>query len=284
MPFGNRITSSAHRFVVRIRNREEPRLLAVPLTSRMRRDEIVIHPPYRRHVVIPNPRNSQRLNLEVWAVTSEPDRVAAQTIVARSHYRPRLQRGFIVGCRFLDSVEQRHVRRRSARHPSDKWSPAWTDPPGSMVACAVLDTLLFGRPRGRVYAIRDLMHASVPEDWSRSRVVSHFRIAWASRFAVDAPYRGLGLGTLLARHLKLVAKQYRAPVPSMIEVITTITASGSDGKITLPPLSHDFLCKAGYTRIPTLYPCPPVLLRDPATGKRTVRRRARKAYYYVRIP
>ena len=77
----------------------------------------------------------------------------------------------------------------------------------------------------------------------RDEILEKMRIAWASRFAVDLPYQGLGLGTVLATHLKKVARYYHAPSADFLEVITTTV------KESPLPVAKDFLIRADYRKL-----------------------------------
>src|ERR1035437_7549781 len=107
----------------------------------------------------------------------------------------------------------------------------------------------------------------------RDEILKKMRIAWASRFAVDLPYQGLGLGTVLATHLKKVARFYHAPSADFLEAITTTI------KETPLPVVKDFLIRAGYRKLETTMKSGSLMVMD-ESGYR-VPKSAIKNYYYA---
>ena len=256
-------------------------------------DEIRILPPYERRVTI----SSNSVEVQVWQVTSDVDRMQAMHIILRSHYLNAPARGLILGCRFVDLSDQEQVRdaARSGNY-HDAWSPAWQEEPGGMVACAVLDTMFHGNPNGRRdianYLLRTLdsdsdRHRHITEllegEWQskeRTEVLDSLRVAYASRFAVDAPYRHMGLGTLLAQCLLNVGAHYRSPQAEFVEVITTLPSKRVESLVKQKEDEHDFLRRAGYRLIKDVRPSRPLLQANPTTGDKIVPVSAKKLYYY----
>jgi hypothetical protein len=179
---------------------------------------VVSRPPNGDHVILyPIPTFVRELStagfgrfkVNVFVITAHHERSQALQVIERCHYLEPPLRGMIVACKFVDQNTQREIRKKArATDFIDPWSEAWHDKPGGIVGCAVLDTLYHGNPLGRREIpeisktdLRSLLRSAGADEliWSqisRVKLLERFRISWASRFAVDAPYRGLGLSTL----------------------------------------------------------------------------------------
>ena len=222
--------------------------------------------------------------MNVWLVTSDLDRLKAQQVISRSHYLVAPQRGYILACGFSNVGVQNRIRaaaRRQHRRSPDPWSSAWTEDAGGIVACATLDTLTHGNPCLRAaFAVGE-----IGPRWRtlhRGTLVERLRLAWASRFAVDAPYRGIGLGTLLAEQLKVIAARYRELPARYVEVITTHRQEAADALLADQAGKHDFLVNAGYVRVGALRRSAKLGVLNSCTGIRELRP-ARKLYYYAKL-
>jgi hypothetical protein len=90
------------------------------------------------------------VRLRLWGVVKETEEQYAKSLVRRVHYLDGRMRGMMLVCSFDSHKEQELVRTKRATDVDERWSPAWSDPPGRIVACAVLDRLLHGLPLGRV--------------------------------------------------------------------------------------------------------------------------------------
>ena len=244
-------------------------------------DETLVYPRLRKRITVQH-GSLGPVQLDVWLVASDLDRIKVASVIARCHYLNPPARGMFLACRFTDPDQQSRIREEAGRNGviEDEWSNAWLEPPGDIVACASLDALFHGNPKGREEMARNLWGKAVSEklgiaEPTRQDIVNGLGLVWASRFAVDSPYRGLGLGTVLAKELKDAARHYRAPKPRLIEVITTrpVDTAGGD----------DFLCAAGYTRVDHEFRSSPLLVIDPVTGNKTVKKRSCKLYYYAEL-
>jgi GNAT superfamily N-acetyltransferase len=255
--------------------------------------QIHILPPYEVTASVGSDSNS----LRIWQVTSDLDRARAMQIILRSHYLIPPTRGLILGCRFIDAANQERVRQAALdSNHHDRWSAAWQEEPGEMIACAVLDTMYHGNPKGRLEIAQGLLrelprqsarYGRVEElldgDWQekdRSEVLKTLRVAYASRFAVDAPYRGMGIGTLLAQCLLDVGALYRSPQAEFVEVITTLPSQTADALLSQGDGEHDFLRRAGYKLVEESRPSRPLLQPEPSSGDKIIPVTARKLYYY----
>jgi GNAT superfamily N-acetyltransferase len=188
-------------------------------------------------------------------------------------------------------------------HTYERESDAWRCPPERMVGCAVLDTLWHGNPDGRLKLLRDLEEKEdstakfLLERWKhldRRTIVHSLQLAWASRFAVDAPYHKLGLARLLAHHLVEVARTQRVPRPNFVEVITTQPAiSKPKENVTTEPdvsemkdeLNDDFLLAAQYVLDPDLHDSDPQFVVEGASNVpgSVIERPMKKLYYYAQV-
>lgn len=223
--------------------------------------------------------------LEIWEITRDKERRRATEIILRSHYLNAPKRGLVLGCRFLrseDQIKAKNIAQETSQ--KDPWSKAWREGTNNMVACAVLDTLYHGKPLGRKELAKREGFEDLVQRWdtvTRSDMVTRLRVAWVSRFAVDAPYRSFGIGTVLAKKLREVAKGYRTPSADFIEVITTRPVGTKPPGFAKSSGGNDFLIKAGYYLIPKAYPSKPQAVKDSLTGEK-VTTSAKKYYYYAK--
>jgi hypothetical protein len=264
------------------------------------RSLVVSRPPNGDHVILyPIPTFVRELStagfgrfkVNVFVITAHHERSQALQVIERCHYLEPPLRGMIVACKFIDQNTQREIRKKArATDFIDPWSEAWHDKPGGIVGCAVLDTLYHGNPLGRREIpeisktdLRSLLRTVGAEEliWSqisRVKLLERFRISWASRFAVDAPYRGLGLSTLMAELLLVIAQRNRYPPAKYVEVVTTVKKEDLSERGG----PKDFLIRAGYTLTSQTRPSDPIYSYDAETGSRLTRSTAKKLYYYAK--
>jgi GNAT superfamily N-acetyltransferase len=294
VPFGAVPNPTGYRFVMRVLDGQVRELTATRVGDAGSGVEgAQILPPYRWTGTIPT-REHGDVEVDVWQVTSDDDRARAMQIILRSHYLSVPTHGTIVGCRFTEPAKQELIRAGKRRStPQDLWSEAWREEPGQMVGCAVLDTLWHSQPTGRKRIAEHVGRDDLLSEWetispegkkgliSRRRVLKELGIGYASRFAVDAPYRGLTLGSLLAGHLVKVGAHHRVPQSAFIEVITTLPTDEAMRLLRPESARSDFLQRAGYTQVKALLPSRRLLQPDPATGNKEVLRSAKKLYYYI---
>lgn len=246
---------------------------------------VIVYPHLQFEDNIQNSRYGS-FALQSAVVISDLDMIQATAVVSRSHYLPASMRGIVVACRFKHPDKQDKVRRSEAQNRlgRDAWSDAWTTRLGGVIGVAVLDNLYHGVPSARESFVREAakkLGKKTPKGdmttWPRSWFVQDLGIAWGSRFAVDAPYRGIGIGEVLARRLKDVARNLRLPQANYIEVITTQIRE-KDKAIAW---ETGFLTKAGY-RFAAEMKSRPIRVLDPDSGQR-IAHSAAKGYYYCLI-
>jgi GNAT superfamily N-acetyltransferase len=250
--------------------------------------DIIVYPAYEVTEILQVPGVGS-INLRLKAVERDAEQVCASHIILRTHYLEPPLRGIILGCYFDDKKQQEAIRKRARRvlPIREPWSEAWIEPPGRMIACAVLSTLWHGNPRGRIDIAKsegkeDLLISRQQDEGQRRRIVEGLGLAWAARFAVDAPYRGLGLGTVLARRVLEVAANHRVPPARYVEVMTTHPIAEAR---ELLEEKKGFLNKAGYSRFAEVLRSKPMLLGDSSAeqqGQKTHSVGAKKLYYYRR--
>lgn len=237
----------------------------------------ILKPGYEATDHIKDPDTGSKVLINLWVVYSDRDRLGSRQVIQRVHYLADNGRGLIVACKFSDPQEQLEIRKHARRRKgADLEDISWVLPLGGIVGCGVIDTLWHGNPiNGRALIAEKLgFKGDKWKSWSRSETVERMRVAWASRFAVDAPYQGLGLGTAIARHLKKIARLYRAPTADFLEVITTVVKDQDS------VASRDFLTEAGYTRLAADMKSRTVMVMDKETGY-AVPKSAVKRYYYT---
>lgn len=150
-----------------------------------------------------------------------------------------------------------------------------------MIGVGVADWLYHGIPNGRREIAEKFREDAVLHQWdqmTRAELVHGLGVAWGARFAVDAPYRSVGVGTLLADELATVVARHRVPRAKYIEVITTLPRDRAEQ--LLKTGSDDFLTRAGYARVDGMRPSSRQLSMNPETGDRDTLVRAQKLYYY----
>lgn len=213
-----------------------------------------------------------KVELSVRQLTKVSERVRAMQLIMRSHYLSAPLHGMLLGCWFAKKDEQKAVRLKAKSDlVHEDWSDSWNEPLGSMVGCAVLDTLYHGNPLGREFIAQQ-----IGVKWDRTKrkeMLTELNVAWASRFAVDAPYRGIGIGTELARHMLELAYKHRVPRADFVEVITTETKNRATSRFEQD--TQSFLTAAGYHLVPNSYRSRRLLVPDddgvsvaPANSKR----------------
>jgi GNAT superfamily N-acetyltransferase len=290
IPFGSVTDPDGYRFLVRTSDNGLEELVAIPEESTDSSTEVRILPVYTAKAKIDN-QEFGTLDLEVWQVATDVHRLQAAQIILRSHYLSPPTRGMILGCRFASTEDQERIRsRRREGQPADAEAGDQQEDVNRMVACAVLDTLFHSQPRGRRELARQEGYNELFDKWdkkdtngkrivTRKMAVQQLKIGYASRFAVDEPYRGIGIGTTLARCLVEVAALRHVPQLQYVEVITTRPAEGPgairpDGETN----QGDFLEQAGYIRVKESLPSRPLLHVD--LEKYTIDRTPTKKFYY----
>lgn len=231
------------------------------------------------------------VTLRLWGVVRETEAQYVKALVRRVHYLDSRMRGMLLACSFESEKEQELIRRERAAEvdPRHQWSPAWSDPPGRIVACAVLDRLLHGLPLGRdvlfgtgwTQKVRraEQTGPSANGHSPRFRALLDRGLYWASRFAVEEPYWKLGIGTVLAKHLAHFAERSCLPRCRHIEVIRRKSPNLGDEVVHRSKLAEhvlrcygsgeetDFLTRAGYQLLHAK-PCVPLWSLDPVRGVR----------------
>lgn len=289
IPFGCVVEPKGYKFIVRtLRNRLKA-LVAIPKDSREGTPVIQILPAFKWNGAI-YIKNIGRVKLEVWMIKSDLDRWRAMQIITRSHFLSFPASGLLLGCRFTDHTVQERIRELSKNEQNDlildSWSEAWQEKPGRMIACAVLGTLFHGNPKGRIRIAEDVRATDLLQGtWhkkNRREVLEKLRVAWASRFAIDAPYRGRGIGQLLARKVVEVAALFRVPHAKFVEVMVTQPITKAKSLVESKRNHHDFLINAGYNIVLDPRPSKPLLIIDPETGELMHPVTCKKMYYYAK--
>jgi GNAT superfamily N-acetyltransferase len=281
LPFGSIYKDDEHELFYQNQG-SSSRLLAKALSHGENTAQILL-PTYSTTVQINHERLEKELKLDFWVIERDVERIEAQGIILRSHYLDIPKHGLYLGCRFTDPDEQEDVLNMEIckEERPDKWSAAWTEKPGRIIGCAVLSTLLHGKPKGRREVAERLQQADVIHNWdtlTRSEIIDKLRIAWISRIAIDAPYRGFGLGTHLVKQLSHIAINYRVPKASAIEVMRTVPSKEAE---LLMNGQSDFLTRGGYTLFHKKSSSQPLLTTDKENGNRIKPSvNAKKLYYY----
>ena len=283
IPFGSVTSVRDHKFFLRYNGSDNVELFATAETSN---DEIQILPEYRWVGKLDNDEFG-KIDVEIRELVNDIDRMHAMQIVMRSHYLNPPLRGLFVGCWLTNPEQVRRIKKKSLANKKEFWSSAWNDSVGRngiMVGCAVLDTLFQGIPNGRRTIVQKEKLGHFLDDlgnWkvSRREIVNTLKIAWASRFAVDEPYRQLNIGALLAKKLVDIAYFHRVPRANYIEVITTEPKEKAQERLKHPKTS--FLGRAGYTLDQNTLSSRPMLVPD-KNGNRVLFESSSKLYYFMK--
>lgn len=277
-------------------------LFAVPNNEFDKQKSIQIYPPYCQQDSI-NHESIGNIELKIWVVNSERDRQIAQSIISRTHYLSSTTRGLFVGCHIVDKDKELVIRELTKNRKLNNTydSPAWTNPLGRMIGCAVLDKLMFGNPLGRdEFADNELgsqwRERIKQKKLTRKEVVDQLGLVWASRFAVDEPYIGLrangfdrSIGTVIACHLQEIAANYYLPPARRIEVIRTVKKKRAEELTKTTEPKSDFLTLAGYKIVRNHVYSRPLSIPGsegfsyPADPKDKNRITYRKVYYYFEL-
>lgn len=272
-------------------------LFAVPNNEFDKEKFIQIYPPYCQQDYIHH-ENLGNIELKIWVVNSERDRQIAQSIISRTHYLSSTRRGLVVGCKIVNKNQELAIRKLTENRKLNNTydSPAWTNPTGRMIGCAVLDKLMFGNPHGRDEFADNELGEQWRERINKKDVVDQLGLVWASRFAVDKPYIGLrasgfdrSIGTVIACHLKEIAANYYLPAARRIEVIRTVNKKYAEELTRTTEPKSDFLTLAGYKIARNHVYSRPISIPDsegfsyPADPKDKNRITYRKVYYYVEL-
>lgn len=273
LPFGIGIERGGFRFE-RIGTAGTPEIRAQIRSDDIAEHFTIVSPGYLARDHVNDPESGRRIELTLWTVYSDRDRLASRQIVQRVHYLADNGRGMLLACAIANPDEQALIRKRNRKKHRDSQDVSWFVPCGGIVACGVVGRLLHGNPlAGRRLIADKLGLKNHWESMRRDEILKKMRIAWASRFAVDLPYQSLGLGAVLAVHLKQVARYYHAPSADFLEVITTTL------KKAPIPLAKDFLVRAGYRKLETPMRSGGLMVMN-ETGYR-VPQPAVKNYYYA---
>ncbi|GMV04421.1 MAG: hypothetical protein AMXMBFR53_07010 [Gemmatimonadota bacterium] len=264
---------------VRVKVADGPDGVSVSFRESHRSAGIQVLPTYRKtRAALAADR---KVEMEFWVLREDRERARAYQVILRSHYLNVPQRGFFLGCRLVHAKDEQYIREKAGDARPDPWSPAWHEPTGRMIGVAVADWLYHGVPTGRRHLAERFGEKAVLDHWddmSRSELVRDLRVTWGARFAVEAPYRSIGIGTLLAEELATAVAHHRLPQARYIEVITTLPSERAEHLVTTG--SGDFLTRAGYFRVEDSRPSARQLRMNPTTGDRETLVTARKLYYY----
>lgn len=277
IPFGFHLDLNIHRvFIQRTRDRSE-QICAESLRGAGNLPAAIISPVYAAQDELAGSVGGMKIKVRLWTVVTDLDRLRAREVVQREHYLSDPGQGMILACAFEDPKVQEKLRNRPAS-TNAKEKVSWYLPSGGITACAFLSEMWHGNPKeGRQLIATQLGLSDSWRTWTRPEVMKRLRVAWGSRFAVDEPYQGLGIGTILARHLKIVARRYRLPQSDFLEVITTEERVAGEAA---PTLGGGFLIKAGYTVLGTPLKSDSMQVMDFETGFRRPEP-AIKRYYYA---
>jgi len=272
VPFGIEIDTERFRFR-KTAGPDTPEIRAYSLEDKTER-YTVVSPGYTAKDHVKDPETGREIGVRLWTVYSDRDRLDARQVIQRVHYLADSGRGMFLACAVGDAHQRERIRKRRRVKNQDSSDVSWFVPCGGVVACGVISRLWHGNPVAGRQMIADQL--KLKDRWQlmkRDEILRKMRIAWASRFAVDLPYQGLGLGTVLAKHLKKVAHYYHAPSADFLEVITTTN------KDAPPPIAKDFLIRAGYTKLEAPMKSGSLMVMD-GSGYR-VPKSAIKNYYYA---
>lgn len=242
LPFGHGLRLNEHViYLERIGGRHNT-LLAVQ--KRHHLTPTCLSPTFSRSNVISHPLTGAKVRMQFRLALSDLERSQALQVIEREHYLIAPVRGMQLICSFTDKKDEKTIRKWGfdrLRKASREIDPAVEyKKPGQVVGVAVLDTLYHGNPKdGRSEFANNVLRTTKWREWPRNKIVQKLRLSWGSRFAIDAPFQGLGIGTLLAKQLKTVARHYRMPAADFLEVITTEPKDRG-------ARDHNFLLQAGY--------------------------------------
>ena len=270
LPFGSGLNAELHE--IRLRENNGVLELGVRNIGSTGRYTALL-PPYK--ACVKHKFNDGNVyDLEIFLAVSDQEFVDLQALIASTHYLSSPKSGMFVGCRFLDreQEEQYLANCNSVRRASK---------PGSVFACAVIQTLFHGNPIGRSM-VAERQIGSGWRELPRPEIVRELGLAWGSRFAVDDPFIKNGIGTLLADQLAVVSRRYRLPRASFVEVFRTVTKERCD---EIVGGSEDWLTRAGYKVFREPQYTPPLWEWNSESGNRQppksrkVRPVYRKLYY-----
>ncbi|MDD9943432.1 MAG: hypothetical protein OXU20_20500 [Myxococcales bacterium] len=244
--------------------------------------------------------------MNLWVVTRHDEARQARELIGRTHYVEGRVRGMLLVAAFASPHDQDFVREYVARKKDidlngleatpESWM--WLRPAGGIIAAATMSTLYHGFPRGReqlceqVNAERLIAELHRREERfrfdpsgepPRREFLRKLGLAWASRFAVEAPYQTVGVGKVLAETAAKVAGERYLPPAKHLEVLrraelareALATLGYSRQQVVENPTENvvlrwfrkrgDFLTRAGYGLLRS-DPVAPVWRVDPGTG------------------
>jgi GNAT superfamily N-acetyltransferase len=276
LPFGCGVNAKHFRFEYHP-NSGGFEVRAIQQTRRRAEHHTIIYPGYQATDSVISPVTGETVSLKLWTVYTDKDRMAARQVIQRVHYLTDNGRGLYLACAFTDPRQQSEILAKAKKTINNLDDIPWFLPPGDIIGCGVIDTLWHGNPiAGRSLIAKELnIKGERWKQWPRDQVIRNMRIAWASRFAIDRPYQRMGIGTIIARHLKRVARRYHAPSPDFLEVITT-SARPTPGSIS----NGDFLVDAGYAPLGFTMKSSRMMVMDWASGYRNAVP-AIKNYYFA---
>lgn len=227
--------------------------------------------PWRAH------SRNVSLDLRFQLAADDAMLISAREVLERSHPHRSPPSGIYLICTFADRAQQQDIfaRKKKARRRDDPWSSAWRSDPTPVVGCVVLSRLFHGNPRGRAEIMKDCGAWFEPSA-KRSDVVNGLGLAWVSRIAVDAPYRGLNIGTYLLAEARQSAAGRLPWNPKYLEVIRTVLDRDAEDK---EDSGGDFITRAGYKRAAEQARCAPIRPIN-ADGRRSVHTEHCTRFYY----
>jgi len=220
-----------------------------------------------------------RIPFEFALARNDVTLMEAKALLARSHPRGIPLQGLHLICRWANPHEQRDHFRNAKRHrkEEDPWSPAWGGGIGGVIGCVTIARLLHGSPKGRKELVEVEKLSLDLEQLDRREAVTRLGVVWVSRIAVDAPYRGLGIGTALMKEARTtVAGLMHPDFPRYVEVIRTVGANDAQE-------AADFICSAGYQRAEVTSRTRPIRQLDDSGQISGSGVSARQRYYWGRV-
>lgn len=171
-------------------------------------------------------------SIEVTIPGRGADLFHAMALLRRSHPRGLPSSGVIITAKFTNPTVQLRVREAAKKRLNaaadktrfDPWSPAWDEPAGLVVGALCVSRLFHGNPKGRVELAHGI-RAGLPEGIGQGDAVKELAVVWVSRIAVDAPYRGSGVGTALLDLLRTSIGATLPWQPRAIEVMQSVPSA-----------------------------------------------------------
>ena len=197
------------------------------------------------HVIL----EGKKIEINIRGVINDEDTHIVNSIIEGTHYLRPPYKGLTIVAEFKNKNDKGSILRECEKSQNEYsiFEKIIADC-SNIAGCAIIDYMTYANPSGRIEIAREMNCEDLLTDEtnkkSRDEILKLLKVAWVSRFAVSKLYQGIGIGTVLAKHVAIVAANKMIPKANYVEVFTNHPIEMA--KEILESQEKSFLKKAGY--------------------------------------